>query len=157
MKTKERNPNMTDSEIITYLDKLHSTILDSSLATIVTEQEIHALMDAKEQLQNIQTIRLAQDTSEPIQFNWIEELMQYRRLQQMLGVPLEDFIKLCQTNIPDDCAYPQKAIILTDKDVDEWNKYKDAKQSIIDNTIDEFLKQVKLELNKIFGVKTSDT
>lgn len=148
---------MTDNEIITYLDKLHSTILNSSLATIVTEQEIQALMDAKKQLQDIQTIRLAQDTNEPIQFNWIEELMQYRRLQQMLGVPLEDFVKLCKTNIPDDCTYPQKAIILTDEDVDAWNKYKAAKQRIINNTIDEFLNQVKLELNKTFGVKKSDT
>ena len=62
----------------------------------------------------------------------LEELQQYRAIQKMIGIPLEVFAKLCAEKVPEECKNPQKAIILTDEDVDKWEAYKKI------GTIEEF-------------------
>lgn len=62
----------------------------------------------------------------------LEEIQQYRAIQKMIGIPLEDFAKLCAEKVPEECKNPQKAIILTDEDVDKWEAYKKI------GTIEEF-------------------
>lgn len=58
----------------------------------------------------------------------LEKLAEYEDLEERIGVPLEELAKLCDKHIPKDCQNPNKAIILTDEDVDRWNEYKNAEE-----------------------------
>ena len=60
--------------------------------------------------------------------NVIGRLAEYEDLEERLGVPLEELAKLCDKHIPKDCQNPNKAIVLTDEDVDRWNEYKNAEE-----------------------------
>ena len=57
-----------------------------------------------------------------------EKLREYEDLDERIGVPLEELAKLCDKHIPKDCQNPNKAIVLTDEDVDRWNEYKNAEE-----------------------------
>ena len=57
-----------------------------------------------------------------------EKLRKYEDLDERIGVPLEELAKLCDKHIPKDCQNPNKAIVLTDEDVDRWNEYKNAEE-----------------------------
>lgn len=59
---------------------------------------------------------------------WLEQLKEYQELEQLIGIPLEELAKIFRQYIPNDCKHPQKAIVLTDGDVDEWNVCKEARE-----------------------------
>lgn len=53
-----------------------------------------------------------------------EQLKYYRKLEELIGIPLKELAEIFRQHIPDDCKHPQKAIVLTDGDVDKWREYK---------------------------------
>ena len=59
-----------------------------------------------------------------IKFSVYDKLGRYEDLQEMIGIPFEEFAELCKQEIPEECKNPSKAIILTDDDVDKWHQYK---------------------------------
>lgn len=58
----------------------------------------------------------------------IEKLGKYEDLEELIGIPLEEFARIFRQHIPDGCKHPKKAIVLTDGDVDRWRKYKDLEE-----------------------------
>lgn len=54
-----------------------------------------------------------------------KKLGEYEDLEELIGIPLEELARIFRQYIPDNCKHPQKAIVLTDGDVDKWRKYKD--------------------------------
>lgn len=58
----------------------------------------------------------------------IEKLGKYEDLEELIGIPLEEFARIFRQHIPDGCKHPKKAIVLTDGDVDKWRKYKDLEE-----------------------------
>lgn len=56
--------------------------------------------------------------------NALEKLKEYRKLEELIGIPLKELAEILRQHIPDGCQHPKKAIILTDGDVDEWREYK---------------------------------
>lgn len=66
------------------------------------------------------TVELLQEVS--------NKLAEYERLEEQLGIPLKQLSKLCDKHIQKDCQNPNKAIVLTDEDVDRWNEYKNAEE-----------------------------
>ena len=61
----------------------------------------------------------------------LDKLSQFEDLEELIGIPLEDIAKIFSKNIPEDCKHPQKAIVLTDDDVDRWNGYKNAEEQCL--------------------------
>lgn len=57
-----------------------------------------------------------------------KKLAEYEDLEELIGIPLKDIAEIFRQNIPEDCKYPRKAIVLTDDDVDKWNDYKNAEE-----------------------------
>lgn len=57
-----------------------------------------------------------------------DKLADYEDLEELIGIPLEELAKIFQQHIPNECKHPQKAIVLTDDDVDEWNACKEARE-----------------------------
>lgn len=51
-----------------------------------------------------------------------ERLMKYEDLEGKLEMPLKKFADILEKS--DNCKNPQKAIVLTDEDVDKWHEYK---------------------------------
>ena len=58
----------------------------------------------------------------------VKVLGEYEDLEELIGMPLEDLAKIFRQNIPEDCKHPQKAIALTNDDVDRWHVYKNAEE-----------------------------
>lgn len=58
----------------------------------------------------------------------VNKLAEYENLEELIGIPLKDIAEIFRQNIPEDCKYPRKAIMLTDDDVDKWNGYKNAEE-----------------------------
>lgn len=54
-----------------------------------------------------------------------EKLADFEDLEELLGIPLKKLIKIFQQYVPENCQNPQKAIVLTDEDVNEWYEYKE--------------------------------
>lgn len=62
---------------------------------------------------------------------WLEvyfKLKDYEDLDELIGIPLEELVRIFRQHIPDGCHHPKKAIVLTDGDVDKWQKYKDLEE-----------------------------
>ena len=57
-----------------------------------------------------------------------EKLSDYEDLEELIGIPMKELAKIFRQHIPDGCQHPQKAIVLTDGDVDKWQKYKDLEE-----------------------------
>lgn len=57
--------------------------------------------------------------------NAVDKLGNYEDLEELIGIPLEELVKLCDKHIPEDCKNPGKAIVLTDEDVDEFERLKE--------------------------------
>lgn len=57
-----------------------------------------------------------------------EKLADYEDLEELIGIPMKELAKIFRQHIPDGCQHPQKAIVLTDGDVDKWQKYKDLEE-----------------------------
>lgn len=55
----------------------------------------------------------------------LNKLAEYEDLEGLIGIPLKDLAEIFRQNIPEDCKHPHKAVVLTDDDVDRWEKYKD--------------------------------
>lgn len=53
-----------------------------------------------------------------------DKLAEFEDMEEFIGVPLKEFTKIFRQHIPDECQHPQKAIVLTDGDVDKWREYK---------------------------------
>lgn len=53
----------------------------------------------------------------------LEKLAVYEDLEELIGIPLKELTKIFRQHIPDGCQHPQKAIVLTDGDVDKWREY----------------------------------
>lgn len=60
--------------------------------------------------------------------NATEKLADYEDLEELIGIPLKELAEIFRQHIPDSCQHPQKAIVLTDGDVDRWRKYKDLEE-----------------------------
>lgn len=60
--------------------------------------------------------------------NATEKLADYEDLEELIGIPLKELAEIFRQHIPDGCQHPQKAIVLTDGDVDRWRKYKDLEE-----------------------------
>lgn len=58
----------------------------------------------------------------------LEKLAVYEDLEELIGIPLKELAKIFRQHIPDGCQHPQKAIVLTDGDVDKWREYKAFKK-----------------------------
>lgn len=54
-----------------------------------------------------------------------EKLADFEDLEELLGIPLEKLIEIFQQHIPEECQNPQKAIVLTNEDVNKWYEYKE--------------------------------
>lgn len=52
-----------------------------------------------------------------------DKLADFEDLEELIGIPLKELAEIFRLNIPDDCIYPRKAIVLTDGDVDKWRGY----------------------------------
>lgn len=57
------------------------------------------------------------------------KLKDYEDLEGLIGIPMKDLAEIFRQNIPEDCRHPQKAIVLTDDDVDRWHDYKNADEN----------------------------
>ena len=53
-----------------------------------------------------------------------DKLADFEDLEELIGIPLTELAKIFRQHIPGGCKHPQKAIVLTDGDVDKWRKYK---------------------------------
>lgn len=60
--------------------------------------------------------------------NILQSLAEYEDLEELIGIPLKNLAEICNNKIPEECRNPNKAIVLTDKDVDRWNEYKNAEK-----------------------------
>ena len=60
--------------------------------------------------------------------NIITKLGKYEDLEELIGIPLKNLAEIRNNNIPEECRNPKKAIVLTDKDADRWNEYKNAEK-----------------------------
>ena len=56
--------------------------------------------------------------------NILCKLAEYEDLEELIGVSLKDLTKIFNDHIPEDCKNPKKTIVLTDDDVDKWNRTK---------------------------------
>lgn len=56
--------------------------------------------------------------------NGLEQLKEYRKLEELIGIPLKELTEILRQHIPDGCQHPKKAIVLTDGYVDKWREYK---------------------------------
>lgn len=63
--------------------------------------------------------------NECVIYQAIQKLAQFEDLEELIGIPLKKITEILHQNIPEDCKHPQKAVVLTDDDVDRWEKYKD--------------------------------
>lgn len=59
----------------------------------------------------------------------LEKLAVYEDLEELIGIPLKDLAKIFRQHIPDGCQHPQKAIVLTDGDVDKWREYQQLEEN----------------------------
>lgn len=59
----------------------------------------------------------------------IEKLGKYEDLEELIGIPLEEFARIVRQHIPDGCQNPKKAIVLTDGDVDKWREYQQLEEN----------------------------
>lgn len=50
----------------------------------------------------------------------VQKLGEYEDLEELIGIPLKELAEIFRQHIPDGCQHPQKAIVLTDGDVDKW-------------------------------------
>lgn len=57
-----------------------------------------------------------------------KKLAEYEDLEELIGIHLKEIAEIFNQNIPEDCKYPLKAIVITDDDVDKWNCYKNAEE-----------------------------
>lgn len=57
-----------------------------------------------------------------------DKLAEYENLEDLICIPLKELADIFEKHIPADCKRPQKAIVLTDDDVDEWREYKALKE-----------------------------
>lgn len=53
-----------------------------------------------------------------------DKLADFEDLEESIGIPLKEIARIFRQHIPDGCQHPQKAIVLTDGDVDKWREYK---------------------------------
>lgn len=60
----------------------------------------------------------------------VTKLAGFEDLEELIGVPIEILAKLFNDHIPEECKNPKKAIVLTDKEVDKWNEYKKAGDTV---------------------------
>lgn len=58
----------------------------------------------------------------------IDKLAEYEDLEELIGIPPKELAEIFHQHIPNDCKHPQKAIVLTDGDVDKWREYKAFKK-----------------------------
>ena len=57
------------------------------------------------------------------------KLAEYEDLEELIGIPLEEFARIFRQHIPDGCHHPKKAIVLTDGDVDKWREYQQLEEN----------------------------
>ena len=74
-----------------------------------------------------EVIRNVKDFSSRLELMF-QKLAQFEDLEEFIGIPLKDIAEIFHQNITEDCKNPQKAIVLTDDDVDRWNGYKNAEE-----------------------------
>ena len=60
-----------------------------------------------------------------------DKLSEFEDLEDLIGIPLKDLAEIFKQQMPEDCKHPQKAIVLTDDDVDRWNGYKNAEEQCL--------------------------
>ena len=65
----------------------------------------------------------------------LNKLSEYEDLEELIGLPLKELAKIFRQHIPDGCQHPQKAIVLTDGDVDKWREYQKLYD---DNSLDSY-------------------
>ena len=53
-----------------------------------------------------------------------DKLADFEDLEESIGIPLKEIARIFRQHIPDGCQHSQKAIVLTDGDVDKWREYK---------------------------------
>ena len=58
-----------------------------------------------------------------------DKLAEFEDMEEFIGVPLKEFTKIFRQHIPDECQHPQKAIVLTDGDVDKWREYQQLEEN----------------------------
>lgn len=58
----------------------------------------------------------------------IDKLAEYEDLEELIGILPKELAEIFHQHIPNDCKHPQKAIVLTDGDVDKWREYKAFKK-----------------------------
>ena len=59
----------------------------------------------------------------------LNKLSEYEDLEELIGLPLKELAKIFRQHIPDGCQHPQKAIVLTDGDVDKWREYQKLEEN----------------------------
>lgn len=57
-----------------------------------------------------------------------DKLADFEDLEDLIGIPLKDLAEIFKQQMPEDCKNPQKAVVLTDDDVDRWHGYKNAEE-----------------------------
>lgn len=79
--------------------------------------------------------------------NILQSLAEYEDLEELIGIPLKNLAEICKNKIPEECRNPNKAIVLTDEDVDRWNGYRDLEDRLhgisINQVVDGFIKTVE--------------
>ena len=60
--------------------------------------------------------------------NILQSLAEYEDLEELIGILLKNLAEICNNKIPEECRNPKKAIVLTDKDADRWNEYKNVEE-----------------------------
>lgn len=64
--------------------------------------------------------------------NILQSLAEYEDLEELIGIPLKNLAEICNNKNSEECRNPNKAIVLTDEDVDRWNEYKsEEKQGLL--------------------------
>lgn len=58
-----------------------------------------------------------------------DKLADYEDLEELIGIPLEELVRIFRQHIPDGCHHPKKAIVLTDGDVDKWREYQQLEEN----------------------------
>ena len=59
----------------------------------------------------------------------LEKLAVCEDLEGLIGIPLEELVRIFRQHIPDGCHHPKKAIVLTDGDVDKWREYQQLEEN----------------------------
>ena len=59
----------------------------------------------------------------------LEKLAVYEDLEELIGIPLNELAEIFRQHIPEGCQHPQKAIVLTDGDVDKWREYQQLEEN----------------------------